>query len=399
MLPEDAQQLAKLYVAKGVTSIRDMGGNLDDLLALRAYAEQSGVIAPRLRFAGPIIDGTPQLNDGSHGNAVISVEVSTVAEAYATVDRLAAAGVDFIKPYQFLRSDVFAAIVERARYHGLPVAGHIPSRLTMFEVMDLTEYDVQHIAGNLVNVYLDGVKDSHPLPDRGAILDARTDESGMEIVRMFHWPAKLVKPDDMDSQKMDALVEAFVRSGAWNTPTLSSATGFDLLGMGDDPYVTNAKQYHCRQLRRALSQFAGLNERETETFEKVVEQRVLMAEYNMQMVNRLHKAGVPLLAGGESLATAGFNIHLELQALVKAGLSPLAALQTATLNPARFFKISDEMGSIEVGKLADMVIVSRNPLDDIGNTRTIQYVISKGELLDSARLKLLDQEYIEGCRD
>lgn len=397
IFPEDAKQRAKLYVANGVTSIRDTGGRLEDLLALRRHSDRPGIVAPRLRFAGPIIDGTPRISHGGPEKADISVEVNTPAEAIKMVDKLAKHGVDFIKPYQFLRPDVFKALVQRAQHYQLPLAGHIPSQMTIPEVLALAEYDIQHIAGNLVNVVFEGVKDGHPLPDRGKILAARTDESAEELVRQFHFEAT-VTPNEMDAEKMVALAQQFVRRGAWYTPTLSSATGFEVLGLQDDPFVTNSKQYRCRQKRRAMQQSDDLDQREQATWGKVVDQRRLLAEYNLHWVNQLHQAGVPILAGGESAAVVGFNIHLELQALVKAGLSPLEALQAATLNPARFFRITDELGSIAVGKLADILIVDKDPLEDIANTRRIHSVVSKGQLLDRQALDQVLQDVVEACR-
>ena len=93
-----------------------------------------------------------------------------------------------------------------------------------------------------------------------------------------------------------------------------------------------------------------------------------------QMVYELWKAGVPLMAGSDApefFVVAGFALHDELKTMVDAGLSPYAALQTATVNPAKFLGMSDRTGTLAVGKEADMILLDKNPLEDIRNTRTI----------------------------
>jgi imidazolonepropionase-like amidohydrolase len=113
------------------------------------------------------------------------------------------------------------------------------------------------------------------------------------------------------------------------------------------------------------------------------------------MVAQLHEADVPIMAGTDTpigLLTPGFSLHLEMEMLVRAGLTPQEALVSATLRPAQFFGLEDEMGSIEVGKSSDLVLLNANPLENIENTRTIDSVIIRGELLTRAQLdQLLEQ--------
>ena len=108
------------------------------------------------------------------------------------------------------------------------------------------------------------------------------------------------------------------------------------------------------------------------------------ARWSMFLVERMHRAGVPIAAGTDtpiSFAAPGYSLHSELEMLVQAGFSPMEALRSATQRPAEFFGLTSEMGTVEEGRLADLVLLSRNPLDDIGNTRSIEAVISKGVLL------------------
>jgi imidazolonepropionase-like amidohydrolase len=99
----------------------------------------------------------------------------------------------------------------------------------------------------------------------------------------------------------------------------------------------------------------------------------------------MQKAGVPILAGCDGMI-AGFCLHDELAVMVEGGMSPLAALQTATLNPAKYFKIEQTAGTVAAGKRADLVLLEANPLSDISNVRRIHAVILAGRLLDRKEL-------------
>ena len=388
MFPEDATQIGKLYIANGITNIRDMGGPLEKLLELKHDSEKPSVVAPRMWIAGPIVEGTPRINHGGRHKADRSVEVNTPAEAVKLVDNLARKGVDFIKPYHFLSPEVFTTIVQRARHYRLPIAGHIPSSMTVEEVIGLVEFDIQHTAGNMGAIVYDGIRDGHVLPNRKDIVQARKTETAMALMSKFYDPL-MVTPQDMDPEKIERLLQLFIKNGTWNTPTLGSVMGIHALGISEDPYIKDTRKYQCKQQRLANIEH-GISDNDMRIWGKVIEKRQLFAEYNRLFVGQMHKAGVKLLAGGE-FGTNGFNIHLELQALVKAGLTPLAALQTATLHPAEFFKVTDQLGSVEVGKLAEMIILDKNPLIDINNTRTIRMVISKGQVFDRKALdKILD---------
>jgi len=111
----------------------------------------------------------------------------------------------------------------------------------------------------------------------------------------------------------------------------------------------------------------------------------------LEIVGAMHRAGVPLLAGTDTAAAVdvlpGFSLHQELEYFVQAGLSPMEALQTATLNPARFFGMEDQLGTIEKDKLADLVLLTGNPLDNIANTQKIAAVISNGHYFSSNDLQ------------
>ena len=117
----------------------------------------------------------------------------------------------------------------------------------------------------------------------------------------------------------------------------------------------------------------------------------------LEVVQTLHKAGVPFLAGTDTppgvYIFPGFSLHEELQRFVAAGFTPLESLQTATLNPAKFFGMEDRLGTIETGKMADLVILEANPLADIANTQKVAAVIVNGHYISHSDLqRILQQE-------
>lgn len=195
-------------------------------------------------IAGPIIDGVPHLNHS------ISAEVDTPKEAVELVDRLVAQGIDFIKPYQMLRPEVFKALVQRAKYHNLPVAGHIPSRMNIPEVLqEVEQFDIQHITGNSTGLIYEGIRDRHPVPNYTAMLDAeKAGTTGYDLLAKV-LNATDVTPEDMDSEKIAALVHLLAQKGAWNTPTLASVDA-RVRGQSDDPFIT-------RNLRLSVSKIVA----------------------------------------------------------------------------------------------------------------------------------------------
>jgi hypothetical protein len=400
MFPQDSSNMAKLYIANGVTSIRDMGGDLDLLLTLRRDSlNGEGDAIPNMKIAGPIIDGSPRINHGSGNKADISVEVNTPAEAVKFVDDLVAKGVDFIKPYEFLRPEVFKALVTRAKYHHLPVAGHIPVGMSVTDIANFTtQYDFQHLIGNMAKVFFEAVKDDIELPDREAILETRGTETAEALLAKMY--AVSITPDDYDPKNLDGVIALLTEKSAWVTPTAASpaVVGLKALGLENDRYANKSiLDYYCKGARPYVHDSETIRI-EAEQLRGLTEIRSNFSGYsNKGILQKMHAAGIPFLAGGESTVAAGFNIHVELAGLVNSGLTPLEALQTATINPAKFLNISDETGTIEVGKSADLVLLEKNPLEKIENTRAISAVILRGRYMDSQHLEGLMNDVSEDC--
>ena len=292
-------------------------------MALRQHNRQPDQVAPRMWVAGPIIDGASAMAQG------YGVEVTTEQQAIALVDSLAQAGVDFVKLYEFLPPDLFRVLMQRAQQtHQLPAAGHIPQRMSIAEVLDIGQYDIQHLGGVGAGMKFDCVLTQHPMPDRSAILDHRCPEdSGIDLLFKVA-EATAFSPEDMDPEKVTALIQRFARENTWHTPTLVTCVSFDDLGLLDDPFARDVIDY-LPEARRARGRFNGPQRTPTMRIALAGGPCKWSGKCTRPVSNcwpvRIRRPCIPRRC-----------LHLELKALVAAGLSPPEALQTATINPLNF---------------------------------------------------------------
>ena len=178
-----------------------------------------------------------------------------------------------------------------------------------------------------------------------------------------------------------ATIEAYRRNGTWQVPTL--VVGWSIVA--GDSVLSDSTSMAIMPAATKAAWRTFVNEMSADERRK---ERLDFAQA-LEATRLLHRAGVPLLAGtdvGNPLLVPGYSLHRELQLLVQAGLTPLAALQTATVNPARFLNATDSLGTVAPGKLADLVLLDANPLGAIANTRRIRAVVVNGRLLDRPAL-------------
>ena len=382
-------QVSGLFIGNGVTSVRDMGGKLEDITAFRDKANQPNAVAPHVWIAGPIIDGSPPImkEEPQFDMPDISVTVDSPEEARVLVDELVKHGIDFIKGYEMLRPDVFRALIKQAQNYDLQAAGHLPIRMTIPEVLAAGPYDIQHLGGVCSGIKYECALNSEKIfSDKVAILENRGEEDGAELM-MKILSSVPVDTNQSSVEKRAELIQLFVENNTWHTPTLVNGIGFRLLGLERDEKWLSAFGCLSQERQKIVQTF---REKEITNTHDDTEKK-----WTLETVGLMHKAGVKFLAGTDCPAspyyTPGLALHYELRAMVLAGLSPLEALQTATINPAKFFDISDECGSIEVGKIADIVLLEADPLADINNSHTIAAVILRGRVFDQQALdKILE---------
>ena len=350
-----------LFIANGVTGVRDMGGDIPVLLQWRKEISAGQIIGPRMVISGPMLDG--YLPDGKL-RFPSSVPVTTPASAVAAVDSLKAQGVDFIKVQSVISHDAYLAAAAESHKQGLPIVGHVPDKVRLKEVVDAGQKSIEHLMGIFEGCSTEEDKFIHGQGNLKLLLSTQ------------------------DQPRCDALIKLLAQSQTWQVPTLAWQRGGTFLDQRDlkhqplDKYVP--AYWRDVTWRRFTDEIMPDLLRDPLT---------LRQEYfarNLQMVGAMHHAGVQFMAGTDAAPGVyimpGFSLHDELANFVDAGFTPMESLQTATSNPAKFLGMESSLGSIEPGKIADLVVLSANPLDDIRNTQKISAVVVSGRLFDRAGL-------------
>ena len=382
--PQIGDAALPLFVANGITRVRDTGGKLDQMLAVRERAAAMGGTAPTIYFSGPLVDGQPQVYDGTPARFPdISVGIETEDEAISEVDRLADAGAHFIKTYEMLKSQVFRALVRRATERGLPVTSHVPLSMTVTDVARAGVRGMEHLR----NIGLSCAGNAGELLEqRSDMLNKGRDQEGSSLRSSIHAAQRPVAFAAQDETTCNAVIQALADNHVFQTPTLALNTRGALR-----PFLQPEWKVEAGHLPTDV--FAAWTAAvEIAKTSPVSPAYAAFSDWSLAMVARLHAANVPIMAGTDTpigFLTPGFSLHLEMETLVRAGLSPLEALASATIRPAEFFGLEEKMGTIEVGKSSELVLLTANPLDDIQNTRTVDTVITRGEVLDRTALNTL----------
>jgi imidazolonepropionase-like amidohydrolase len=340
------------YLAEGVTGVRDMGSPLEDILRLRKETAQGAIVGPELVVVGPIVQGPLPFQ------MPVFISVKDPSAARQTVDMLRSSGVEFIKIQDAIPHDIYLAVAEQSRKDGLPFVGHIPPTILPEEASDLGQHSIEHLGGRFWGLLVGASKDESALHAEELqmyddILNALNRHSPPPLTNMqAAFTKRLV--ESYDPNKASALMSRFKKNDTWQCPTL---VVLHTLWAGNAQYSPEDLLWADRLITK-----------------------------NAAFIPLMQKSGIGLLAGTDLPPDAkGGTIHDELAALVDAGLTPMQALQTATTQPARFLERSHSLGTIEVGKTANLVLLDANPLDDIHNTARISAVILHGHIVSTAR--------------
>ena len=348
-LPKDENVILPLFVANGVTGVRDMGGDLEVLKVWRAQIDAGNLLGPRMVIAGLMLDGPiPRFPS--------SAPIKSAADGRKAVDDLKQDGVDFIKIQSLIPREGYFAAADEAKKLGIPFVGHVPDSVRATEASDAGQKSIEHFTGVFEGCSL--IED--------------------ELMKGPKGPGKFVAA--FDDARANALIAKFARNQTWQVPTLIWEHGQWLIDESDFSHDPLTKYAPAAWKDRTWPMFTKDILKDMDTDPALVRERFTHME--LEMANRMHKAGVPFLAGTDTAAGVhvfpGFSLHEELVFFVKAGFTPLEALQTATLNPAKFFGRQADFGTVEKGKIADLVLLDANPLDDIHNTQKIKAVVLAG---------------------
>ena len=289
---------------------------------------------------------------------------SPLRPAVAAVDLLKTQGVDFIKVQSVISHDAYLAAAAEAHKKGLPIVGHVPDKVRIEEAVEAGQKSIEHLMG-----IFEGCSTEEDKFIKG--------EGSLKLLLTTQ-----------DQRRCDSLIKLLVRNQIWQVPTLAWQRGGTFLDQRDLKHQPLDK--YVPAYWRDVTWRHFTEEMMPDLLRDPLELRQDYFHRNLQMVGAMHRAGVPFLAGTDAAPGVyimpGFSLHDELANFVEAGFTPMESLQTATSNPAKFLEMEASFGSIEPGKIADLVLLSANPLKDIRNTQKINAVVADGRLFDRVAL-------------
>jgi imidazolonepropionase-like amidohydrolase len=370
-LPNSGATLG-LFLANGITGVRDMGAGVASLMDNRAAVASGRVLGPRIVGAGVLIDGEPIVYPG------ITRLATTPADVRKAVDSLASAGVDFIKAYEMLRPEVYFALAEQARAQNLTFVGHLPLMVSAEEALRAGHKSFEHLRG--LDIACSSKADSLRAVAREMIA-AGKDAQGSQVRGSIHAALRPRAYDTYDPARCGALIRQMAQAGVWQTPNLVLATQ-SMFRHDTTEFIQRWAKYIPPAMRSFLLRSAT----------PMGPRGVRSVDWMMRLTKMLHDSGVRVLPGSDypnAVMLPGPSMHEELALLVRAGLTPAEALRAGTLNPALYLGMADSLGTITTGKLADVVLLDANPLDDIRNVARVHAVWRGGRHLSRVALDLM----------
>ena len=366
--PPDTNDFS-LYIANGVTGIREMWTKMESMPTVNRWRKQAyefpGTV-PRIGAVGTMVDGLPL--------QWLNSDTATTEEgARKIVQQIKAAGIDFVKVYNRLPRKVYFAIADECKKQNISFAGHVPNRILLKEAADAGQRSIEHLTGSRI-IFDQGISCSlfveeitKELPD--------SIKAGSPAVPIMEQILELC-----DKDKAFAIFRHMAEKNVWHCPTMVLYKRFAT----DSSIVVNDPRLKY------------ISPSEKELWKKETGPRLRKKPSGksqaLAQVLQMKKAGIQFLAGTDfdnHYLYPGFSLHDELGLFVDAGFSPLEALQTATINPAKFLGAIDSLGTIEKGKIADMILLDVNPLTDIRNTQRINAVFVNGKYLSKETLQAM----------
>jgi imidazolonepropionase-like amidohydrolase len=331
-----------LLVENGVTGVRDVGSDIWQIDNWRREIRSGARPGPEILRAGPIVDGY-----NPDPEAHWRLTVTTAEAGHCAVETLKMAfDVDLIKVHASLPRDAFFAIAEETRKRSIPLACHLPVRVSIQEASNAGCTSIEHVAES----FLESLMRSNKLKTVEEATNALVSEPGLEIFQVL------------------------AKNKTWVDPTL---VGYGVFVKMAEACPTSEKSEWCKP--------------PSEVNPEEVDARKAVMRRLEQAVGLMHKNGVRLLAGTDFSEKAeglipGVSLHQELQLLVQSGLTPMEAIQVGTRDSAEYLGLLAQRGTVEQGKIADLVLLNKDPLEDIANTAAIDVVLARGQMVTEQKL-------------
>jgi imidazolonepropionase-like amidohydrolase len=335
-----------IYLAAGVTTVRDCGNEFEFITAVRDAIAQGRGLGPRLLLAGIV--------DGSSPYAIGVQRVDTPEQARMWTDRYHAAGFQQMKIYSSVKLEEVKAIADEAHRLGMTVTGHVPNGLTAYQVVEAGQDQINHLG------YIAEIMHAPYPPDT-----------------KFEDKVKATVNIDLDSAEARRAINFLRDHHTVLDPTMALFELFDATTSKPPASFEPGISKIAPELAQPLTDVPPPSER-SELQDKAFAKEIAM-------LGALHKAGIPIVAGTDQ-AVPGHSLHREIELYVQAGFTPMEAIQAATIVPARAMGIDKDSGTVEKGKRGDLILINGNPLEDIHNSRNVEYVITNGTMYHTAEL-------------
>ena len=335
-----------IYLAAGVTTVRDCGNELEFIKSVRDAIAQGRGLGPRLLMAG-FVDGTGTL-------AIGTSRADTPEQARTWVHRYHDAGFQQIKIYSSMKLDQIKVVADEAHRLGMTVTGHVPEGLNAYQVIEAGQDQINHIG------YIADIMHA-PYPEAMSRIDRRKATANL----------------DLNTPEAQKAVGFLKEHHTVVDPTLALSEFFTATTAKPPASFEPGVNRIASELAEQLTDVEPPSER-SEVLEKLLQKE-------LAIVGVLHRAGIPIVAGTDQ-AVPGHSLHREIELYVEAGFTPMEAIQAATIVSARAMGLDKELGTIERGKRGDLIILGGDPLADIHNTRKVEYVITNGTMYHTAEL-------------
>jgi imidazolonepropionase-like amidohydrolase len=327
------------YLAAGITTVRDVGNDIEFGTGLRDAAKEKRGLGPRMLSAGYI--------DGKNEDHSFDVQVETPEEARAAVQRYKTAGYEQIKIRDHVKLETLRVICAEAHRLGMTVTGHVPEGMNALQAVEAGMDQINHMNYVLTGFFPNRDRNNPPVTIN---LNAPNVVNGLKF---FKEHGTVIDPTD-------AILELMLRP--LNMPIETFEPGV--------MRVPAELKVQIKKKGEPAEQAEGLR---------------MVLDVLLKITGALHRAGVPIVAGTD-VGVPGHTLHRELELYVKAGMTPLEAIQAATITPARVMKLDNEVGTIEAGRRADIIVLDANPVENISNIRKVRLVMTQGRLFDCAKL-------------
>jgi imidazolonepropionase-like amidohydrolase len=329
-----------------VTTVRDCGNELEFIISVRDAIAQGRGLGPRLLLAG-FVDGTGPM-------AIGMARADTPEQAKQWVDRYHSAGFQQMKIYSSVKLEEVKAVADEAHRLGMTVTGHVPEGLNAYQTIEAGQDQINHVT------YIVDIMRA-PLPENASRADRRNAAANLNL-------------DSPEAQKALAFLKDH---HTVVDPTLALYELFGATTAHPPASFEPGINKIASELAQPLTDVGSPNEY-SELGQRIFQKDLIV-------VGALHKSGIPIVAGTDQ-AVPGHSLHRELELYVEAGFTPMEAIQAATIVPARVMGLDKEVGTVEKGKRGDLILLTADPLQDIHNTRAVEYVITNGAMYHTAEL-------------